>query len=46
MIEENEKRMGRNKAQRLAQWVTLFKDRAMQLQRKAEYRDLTFSSSH
>ena len=42
MIEENEKRMGRNKAQRLAQWATLFKDRAMQLQRKAEYRDLTF----
>lgn len=42
MIEENEKRMGRGKAQRLAQWATLFKDRTMQLQRKAEYRDLTF----
>lgn len=34
--------MGRNKAQRLTQWATLFKDRTMQLQRKAEYRDLNF----
>lgn len=42
MIEENEKRMGRNKAERLTQWAALFKGRAMQLQRKAEYRDLTF----
>lgn len=42
MIEENEKRMGRSKAQRVAQWATLFKDRSVQLQRKAEYRDLTF----